>query len=506
MKVVKSLFKTVTMITFFSIITRLLGFIFRVFLSRQLGSEGIGIYQIASSIIGVFMTLVASGLPLTCAKMVAKYENNDLASKKHILTTSSCVIAIVISLVSCFILIAGQNFLNIFINNDTIIDLVLIMCPALIFSAVYAIFRGSLWGQNSFFWVSFTEFLEQLIRIILTFLVINQMTDIISSTKAVAYTFTLTCLVSAILVIVVYLINGGRIKFKKGHYRELIKSSTPITGVRLASSFIQPITALLIPFMLGFIGYSSSEAISIYGIIMGMTFPLLFTPLSIVGSLSMVLIPKISVLESKKDYDTIKDNIRSSISFSLFLAVLFVPLFLSCGDMIGLVLYKNLDAGIFLQLSAVCILPLVLNNITNSILNALDLEVKSFVNYLWGMLVLLVTLCGLTFVIKELAIIVSFFLSTATTAILNLNMINKKVESLNFNIFSLLLKYALIILPCSILGHLISNILYRFIPAFFAGLIGGGISIMFTVVLIQTFKIYNISSFLKKKRVTTPLS
>lgn len=501
MKVVKSLFKTVTMITFFSIITRLLGFIFRVFLSRQLGSEGIGIYQIASSIIGVFMTLVASGLPLTCAKMVAKYENNDQASKKHILTTSSCVIAIVISLVSCFILIAGQNFLNIFINNDTIIDLVLIMCPALIFSAVYAIFRGSLWGQNSFFWVSFTEFLEQLIRIILTFLVINQMTDIISSTKAVAYTFTLTCLVSAILVIVVYLINGGRIKFKKGHYRELIKSSTPITGVRLASSFIQPITALLIPFMLGFIGYSSSEAISIYGIIMGMTFPLLFTPLSIVGSLSMVLIPKISVLESKKDYDTIKDNIRSSISFSLFLAVLFVPLFLSCGDMIGLVLYKNLDAGIFLQLSAVCILPLVLNNITSSILNALDLEVKSFVNYLWGMLVLLVSLCGLTFVIKELAIIVSFFLSTATTAILNLNMINKKVHGMNYNIFSLLLKYSLIILPSSVFGHLFSNILYHFLPAFFAGLIGGSISIVFVIILLYTFKIYDISSFLKKKRI-----
>ena len=70
MKIVKSVFKTVSMITLFSILTRFLGFVFRVYLSRKLGAEGIGIYQIATSIVGVFMTLVASGLPLTTAKIL----------------------------------------------------------------------------------------------------------------------------------------------------------------------------------------------------------------------------------------------------------------------------------------------------------------------------------------------------------------------------------------------------------------------------------------------------
>ena len=497
MKIVKSIVKTVSMITFFSILTRFLGFIFRIFLSRRLGAEGMGIYQIASTVVGVFMTLVASGLPLTTAKMVAKLDSDNKKKEKSILTTSSAIIAIVISVISCIILILGKSGLNNFIKNDTVVDLIIIMSPALIFSAVYAIFRGALWGQNMFFWVSFTEFLEQLIRMILAFLVCGRLLNIIECTKALAFTFSLTCLISAIIVIIVYFINGGKLSFKKGYYKTIIKSATPITGVRLASSFVQPLTALLIPFLLCLIGYTNSEAISVYGIIMGMTFPLLFAPLSIVGSLSMVLIPKISILNADKQYDTIADSINKSIRFALFLAVLIIPLYLSCGDLIGVVLYDNIQAGIYLQLSAVCILPLVLNNITSSVLNALNLEVKSFINYIIGTIVMFVSLLTLTFVIRENAIIISFFLSSATTELLNMKMIQKKVPNVMHDLPLLLLKYALIILPCSVLGHLVSNTLYNVLPAFVAGLIGGGLSITSTLILVNMFNLYKVKTFKK---------
>ena len=500
MKIVKSVFKTVSMITFFSIITRFLGFIFRVYLSRKLGSVGMGIYQIATSIVGVFITLVASGLPLTTAKLVAKYENGARLKEKHIATTTSTVIALVISIISCIVLLIGQKGLGLFVKNQTVIDLILIMCPALIFSAVYAVFRGALWGQNSFFWVSFTELFEQTVRMVLTFIVLKPILDVTKSTKLVALTFTITCLVSAIFVIIVYLVKGGKLTFKKGQYKNIIKSSAPITGVRIASSCIQPLTALLIPFLLGLIGYTSSEAIGIYGIIMGMSLPLLFAPLSIVGSLSMVMIPKISILHENKDYSTISENVKNSVNFSLFLAALIIPLYLSCGDLIGIVLFDNVQAGVYLQLSAVCVLPIVLNNITNSILNALNLEVKSFINYIYGMIVMFVSLISLTFVLKENAIIVSMFLSTATTALLNVRMIKKAVPTLKLDIIGILLKYALIILPSSVLGHLISNALYHFLPAFIAGLIGGGFSIVATLILIKIFNIYNFSFKLKKEK------
>ena len=79
----KSIFKAVAIVTIFSIITRLLGFFFRIFLSRKLGAEGLGLYQISTSILGVFMTLISSGLPLTTAKLVSKYETSNEIVKKN---------------------------------------------------------------------------------------------------------------------------------------------------------------------------------------------------------------------------------------------------------------------------------------------------------------------------------------------------------------------------------------------------------------------------------------
>ena len=325
------------------------------------------------------------------------------------------------------------------------------------------------------------------------------------ATKLTAKAFSLTCLISAALVAIIYFIDGGKLKFKKGQYLSLIKSASPITGVRIASSFIQPLTATLIPALLVDIGYTSSHAISEYGILMGMTFPILFAPLSVVGSLSMVLVPKISTLKVSNQYDEIAKNIESSINASLFLSMLLIPVFLSCGDLIGVVLFNNLQAGIYLQLSAVCILPIVISNITSSILNALSLETKSFVNYLVGSAILFIGLFVLTPIIKINSIIVSFFLSMSATALLNFRTIKKAVPNLSHKIMLDLFKYAVILAPTSMIGHFISNILYHFLPAFIAGVIGGGISMLLTLILLQMFKIYTtpfnmLKNLIKRKR------
>lgn len=505
---VKSVFKTVSMITIFSVITRLFGFIFRIFLSRKLGAEGLGVYQIASSVMGIFMTFVASGLPLVTAKTCAKYDHTKEFDKKNISVTSATVIALIISLISTAIITLFQDVFVRFLGNSLIVELMLLMCPAIIFSSIYAIFRGALWGKNSFFWVSFTELIEQVVRLVLTFIMLYSINDMFTATKVTAKAFSITCLISATLVAVIYFIDGGKLKFKRGQYLPLIKSAAPITGVRIASSLIQPLTATLIPMLLVSIGYSSSQAISEYGILMGMTFPLLFVPLSVVGSLSMVLVPKISTLKVSNKYNEIAVSVESSINTSLFLSMLLIPLFISCGDLIGVVLFDNLQAGIYLQLSAVCILPIVISNITSSVLNALSLETKSFINYIIGSAILFVSLFIFTPIIGINSVIVAFFLSMGATAILNFRTIKNEVPSLSYKLLFNLFRYALILVPTSLIGHFVSNILYHFLPAFIAGVMGGGLSMILTLILLQMFNVYNaplkmLKNMLRRKKNNT---
>ena len=59
-------------VTAFSIIERFLGFAYRIYLSRNLGSEGVGIYQIVLSVVGLLITLTASGIPITVSRMMIK--------------------------------------------------------------------------------------------------------------------------------------------------------------------------------------------------------------------------------------------------------------------------------------------------------------------------------------------------------------------------------------------------------------------------------------------------
>ena len=501
----KSIFKAVAIVTIFSVLTRTLGFFFRIYLSRKLGAEGIGLYQMATSVLGIFMTLIASGIPLTTAKLVSKYESQNDIEKRNKIVTSSLVVALFVAMLSSVFILILKTVWNVVLTDSRAVEILIILIPSIIFSAIYAVFRGALWGKSDYFSCGLTELLEQIIRFALTFIMLLSITDTFIATKYSALAFNITCLLSALITIFIYL-KYGKLNFKKGEYKNIIKSAAPITGVRLANSLVQPLTTLIIPSMLILTGYTSSEAISSFGVIMGMTFPMLFVPMSVVGSISMVLIPSISSMLSKNEHSAIEKNISNAINVSTFISMLFIPLYLSVGNLIGIVLYKNAFSGILLQLSAVCVLPITLCNLTGSILNALNLEAKSFINYIIGSSILLISLVVLTPIIQINSVIVSFFLSMTIITLLNLRKIKKVVPNLNINLISISFKYSLIIAPCSLLGHFIANICLLVFTNFFSAVIGGGISIISVLVLAKIFNLFNykdlISLLNKKKRKT----
>lgn len=442
----KTIFKAVATITIFSVITRALGFFFRIFLSRKLGAEGLGLFQMASSILGIFMTLISSGIPLTTAKLVSKYEVTNDLTKRNKVTTSALVIALIVATISSLLVFALKFFWGVILTDNRAVEILIILIPSIIFSAVYAVFRGALWGKSDYFSCGLTELLEQIIRFALTFIMLLNVSDLFIATKNSAIAFNITCLLSAIITIIIYF-KTSKLNFKKGEYLNIIKSAAPITGVRLSNSLVQPLTTLIIPTMLILSGYSSTEAVSSFGVIMGMTFPMLFVPMTVIGSISMVLIPSISSMLSKKDYTSIEKNINSAINVSTFISMIFIPLYLSVGDLIGIVLFDNVLSGVLLQLAAVCVLPISMCNLTGSMLNALNLETKSFVNYILGSIVLFVSLIALTPIIGVNSVIVSFFLSMTTISLLNIKKIKKAVPNLELNLITTSFKYSLIIAP-----------------------------------------------------------
>lgn len=498
----KSFFKAVATVTIFSIITRTLGFVFRIFLTRKLGAVGIGIYQMATSILGIFLTLIASGLPLTTAKLVSKYETNHEFEKRNKVVTTSLIIALTVSLIAALTIVLLKQLFNVVLTDNRAVELMIILIPSIIFSSIYAVLRGALWGKNDYFSCGLTELLEQIIRFALTFILLLKVTDFFVATKFTAIAFNVTCFISALITLFIYL-KQSRFNFHVGEYKNILKSAAPITGVRVANSFVQPLTTLIIPNMLILSGYTLDEAMSSFGIMMGMTFPILFVPMAIIGSISMVLIPKISSLLAENKHDEINENINKTMSSSIFISMLFVPLFISVGDLIGIVLYSNSMSGIFLQYASICIIPITLCNITGSILNALNLEVKSFFNYLIGSSILFAVMILSTKYVGINSITIGYFACMSIISFLNIKTIKKHLKSLKIKLFSTIFKYTLISIPCSLIGGFVAKILLNFFGIFFSGLIGGGLSIISLVVLCKTFNLYDykqIVALIKRKK------
>ena len=67
-----ALIKGTLILTAAGLITRLIGFVYRIYLSNALGSEQLGIYQLIFPVYGICHTLYASGIQTAISKLVAE--------------------------------------------------------------------------------------------------------------------------------------------------------------------------------------------------------------------------------------------------------------------------------------------------------------------------------------------------------------------------------------------------------------------------------------------------
>ena len=489
----KSLFKAVALITFFSVLTRALGFFFRIFLSRELGAEALGLYQVSMSVFGVLLTVVSSGLPLVISKLSAGLEAKGQKKEEHSMVTTALIIGLISSIILCVVVLIFNKVFNLLFTDDRCMIILIVMLPAVVFSSIYSTFRGALWGHSNFFAVCIAELFEQVVRIILCVIIIGGATTVMQSAMSAAASMTLACVLSAIFVIVLYFIYGGRLKKPKNYTKTLLKSSIPITGVRIASSLIQPIIAIIVPLRLVSAGYTSAQALSIYGIAMGMTLPFIFIPSALTGSLSMALVPDLSSAVVKQDTNHIKNRITSSIIFTMFVSIFFIPLYIGAGENIGIFFYDNATSGVLLASAAWIILPLGLTNISSSILNALGLEMKSLKNYILGSILMLLSIWFLPKYIGVRAIIVGMGVCMTLASILNIRMISKATKC-KLDIFKPMAKAIFCCLPVSALVSFITGILNNFIPLFFNLAISCTIGAIFFVLLCASMGLINIST------------
>ena len=136
-------------------------------------------------------------------------------------------------------------------------------------------------------------------------------------------------------------------------------------------------------------GYDNAAALSLYGVLTGMSLPLILFPSAITNSICVLLLPIVSEADAASNTATIKKAVHKSIRYGFLLGIVFTLFFLFSGKFLGNLLYQSPLSGSFIiTLSFLCPLMYIASTL-NSILNGLG---QTGLTFIYSMISLLVRL------------------------------------------------------------------------------------------------------------------
>lgn len=437
-----SIVKSVVTVTGISVVTRALSFVFKIYLTRTLGAEVIGLYSICISVFFLFIAITTGGLGTVLSRKIAESEaGGDRLKPLSYLSAAMGValFAAAATLAFGYFVTAKSSFL---LSDERTLPMLKIMLPALVTTTFYIIIRGWFWGTKQFGIFSCTELLEEILRILFTLLLVSGVVSGISGASGLALAFTLSDVAVALAVFFIFLKKGG--SFRGGvHPKELLKPALPLTLMRVLGSAVGAILAIILPNALIASGMSVSEATASVGRISGMANPLIMAPNAIIGSLAVVLVPEMSADNARGDRNKLTERVDSGITFSLIVSGLFMALYSAVGSELCLWLYKDAEAGEYLEKAAWLMLFTPVNQIIATSMNSVGMEKESFLTFIPGTLVMLAACRYLPYYIGLDSVIAANFAALFIESAGNVLLLHKKIK-LKFGFLKSLFMVALI--------------------------------------------------------------
>ena len=499
----RPIYATASIVTVLSVAERALGFLYRIFLSRALGAEGLGLYQIALSLFGFFLTIGTGGLPITVSRMITKSKaENSFSGEKHAVS-AGVLLSVLLTVPVCLLFFfSGKSFSFLF-SDDRAFPVFKILLLGLTLSSVYAVFRGYFWGNKEFFLPSVLEVAEESVMVIAGILLLKNVLSPENGAIQAAWAVLLSYIFSFTASMVCFFIKGGRFSNPKKMLKPIFNTTMPITSVRASGSLVNSAVAVLLPVMLMRAGASESEALSLFGIVTGMAVPVLFIPSTLIGSLALVLVPELSEDFYRKNFARLQKNIERGLRFSVLLSCAILPFFFAIGADVGKIAFSNATAGEIIQNSCFILLPMSLTMISTSILNALGFEKRTFVYYFLGAAVMLACLFLLPSVCGIYAYPIGLGGSFVCTAVCNLAFLNKKCgifkKSRGQVFVQSLLPVILLTFPASVFGVICNRFFKTFLGEILAPVCTAVLLAIFLFLFYLLFGVFP-KSHLKKEK------
>lgn len=381
-----------------SILSRIIGFIYRIYLADILGEQLLGTYQLIFPIYVLCFTIYGAGMQSAISQVVATLMGkNNTHSKDEGLNESvpkdrTPRTILLAGTILSFIL---ALFLSIFINfNSKWLACNILMVPdcdiylklltyLFPFCSISACICGYQYGLENAKPPAIAGIIEQITRILFVFIIQGFFSDKEICCQIAVYGLTVGEFFG-------FLYNMSTIKNKtfnkrknkislKESFKLLLPVFISLTSIKLTISLLHSVESIFIPASLVKYGYTMNEALSVYGIYSGMAMPFIMFPATITMAISTMLLPAVSKAHSSGNKKQIKKLIRRTSYFCLVTGMAATVFFLLFGNICASLFFHNELAGRYLTVMSFLCPFLYLNMTYSSILNGLGKPHMTFV-------------------------------------------------------------------------------------------------------------------------------
>ncbi len=484
-------FATASIVTALSVAERALGFLYRIVLSRLLGAEGVGLYQVALSVFSVFLTIGTGGIPLTVSRLISKSKaQNDIYGEKSAVS-AGLFLCILLTLPVSILLGVFPNTVSFLFSDERSLTVFRILLLGLTVTSIYAVFRGYFWGNKQFLLPSVLEIAEETVMVVAGVLLLRNVSNATTGANLAGWAVVVSYVFSFLASALCFFFGGGKLAKPQKQLKPLFNATLPITSVRASGTLVNSAVAVLLPAMLVRAGMSETEALTLFGVISGMAIPVLFIPSTIIGSLSLVLVPELSENFYRKDAERLYENLSKGLCVSTLVACFLLPFFYAFGDELGKIAFSEPLAGEFIRRGCPLLLPMSLTMISTGMLNSMGFEKQTFVYYFLGAAAMLLCVLLLPAVCGGYAYIIGLGASYIVTATCNLLLLNKKCPKLYTKIFKRqgqvfihsVFKAFFAVLPIALCGDLFVSLFQAFTGEFLCMLLSGVALLLLTALI-----------------------
>ena len=327
------------------LITKVLGMIIKIVLTRTIGTEGISEYMLVLPTFNLFITLCNLGVPIAITKLISEKKNS---SKRIVIPTT--IIVLLYDFILIFIILFIAKYLaNNLLHKNSIYYPLIAIGSILPFITLSSIIKGYFFGKEKVFPITLSNIIEQIARLLLTTTVVAKMMN--HSLIAAVTTVVLINIISEGASIIILLFFLPKDKITKEDFcrdnkllREIFGISIPNTMARLIGSITYFFEPIILTNILKYVGYNSEYITTTYGVINGYVYPLLLLPSFFTLAISSAILPVVSNSYSNKNYSYTKKKIKEAIFFSMIVGIPATLIFIFIPD-IPLKLVYNTTLG-----------------------------------------------------------------------------------------------------------------------------------------------------------------